>query len=701
MKRNRKIILFISVFVLIANLTAYGAKGTYKAAVSSSLTQNSVPGIQLATLEKSEKPRYLYPIFDKVDVVKDIVYAEKKNYKFEKQKLKLDLYQPSGDAEKKRPAIIWVHGGGFNQGDKQLGTQVDLATEFAKRGYVTISIDYRLGPPTIYDMPTTLTDINSDALDALKWLRANSTKYKIDTTHIAIGGDSAGGAISLNLANCGSTSGKNAGEKGIFAVIDMFGPPTALYTDINTGKVPVLIIHGDMDMVVPYKDSVNFAKKLKNAGIYYEFFTMKSEGHTVEGIYRDDIILHTSRFLYKLLGSYTNPIFTIDKDSIKVTPGDSFKVTLTRNKSFASLIGKMDIKLPKGWNISGSTDIPKDKNTMEYIVNIPSDCPKEDDYLLFNQTFGNNKKDKAILSARVINPVDVSLTSELGNNKDISTVIKVHNNSLSQRMKGNITIDGISDGDKLSLDFSVAASQDQKIVIPQNIKGNLSIWVILDTNVSWTFSTNMNCLKVPYADTKPIIDGKLDEWTDDTDIVLDGKVQPVQIPNWKGIDDLSGKTWMKWDEKYLYLAALVNDNVHYETQDDTFMWQGDSIQVAIDPWRSKGAGLNGYFEMGFALTNAGKTQKWRWIAPANFLVGQADYIKYAASSIGTKIYYEAAIPWSSMVNYDDKIEPGRVMGFSNIINENDGSGRTGYMEYGGGIGMSKDAKLFIDMMLCK
>ena len=60
--------------------------------------------------------------------------------------LKMDIYQPTSDTVTARPAIVWVHGGSFCCGNKSSPEIVDKASVFAKKGYVTVSIDYRLEP---------------------------------------------------------------------------------------------------------------------------------------------------------------------------------------------------------------------------------------------------------------------------------------------------------------------------------------------------------------------------------------------------------------------------------------------------------------------------------------------------------------------------------------------------------------------------
>jgi len=124
----------------------------------------------------------------------------------------LDLYQPSGaNLPEKRPAFIFIHGGGFTAGDKDAPTISELCESYAKRGYVCASIQYRLvdDDPTFEPGPfINLTDrfrsINAaaqDAAKAVRWLRQNASTYNIDPFRIGIGGSSAGAITSRYTAS--------------------------------------------------------------------------------------------------------------------------------------------------------------------------------------------------------------------------------------------------------------------------------------------------------------------------------------------------------------------------------------------------------------------------------------------------------------------------------------------------------------------
>src|SRR5690349_12275368 len=113
-----------------------------------------------------------------------------------KRPLFLDLYQPdTNDASFKRPIMIAIHGGGFLFGDK--GEMTSLCREFAARGYLCASINYRLVPddppgPAKDQYERAVLAAVADADHATRWLEANAAKYHADTSRMFIGGSSAG-----------------------------------------------------------------------------------------------------------------------------------------------------------------------------------------------------------------------------------------------------------------------------------------------------------------------------------------------------------------------------------------------------------------------------------------------------------------------------------------------------------------------------
>ncbi|MDH6307959.1 acetyl esterase/lipase [Dysgonomonas sp. PFB1-18] len=118
-----------------------------------------------------------------VQAIEGIIYS----VPVENRNLKLNLYRPQDD--NKYPVLLMVHGGGWSSGD--LSMQIPMAQQIASHGYVAIPVEYRLSPEAPY--PAAVLDLKT----AIRWIRANADAYKIDTTHIAISGCSAGGQLAM------------------------------------------------------------------------------------------------------------------------------------------------------------------------------------------------------------------------------------------------------------------------------------------------------------------------------------------------------------------------------------------------------------------------------------------------------------------------------------------------------------------------
>ncbi len=108
-------------------------------------------------------------------------------------KLSFDLYQPENiNVVGQRPAIIWIHGGGWVSGAK------DNARGYFKllaaQGFNVISVEYQLAPQVIY--PTQLNQINQ----ALQFIVKNSLQYQIDPNQLFLAGDSAGANLVSHYA---------------------------------------------------------------------------------------------------------------------------------------------------------------------------------------------------------------------------------------------------------------------------------------------------------------------------------------------------------------------------------------------------------------------------------------------------------------------------------------------------------------------
>lgn len=192
--------------------------------------------------------RYLTEIFSSVTVTSDVVYGNNLSVltgTLTATDLKCDVYEPTGDVLTERPLIIVFHTGSYLpkfQNRSPLGTKTDSAvvemcTRFAKRGYVAVSADYRLGwnPASGTQSVRTSTLLNAtyrgtqDARTCVRFFRydrANANTFKVDTSKIVCGGLGSGAIIAMAYASYNKLS-----EVGLPKFINLDLTPPAPYVD--------------------------------------------------------------------------------------------------------------------------------------------------------------------------------------------------------------------------------------------------------------------------------------------------------------------------------------------------------------------------------------------------------------------------------------------------------------------------------------
>lgn len=239
--------------------------------------------------------RYKDKVFTGVRKNRSVKYAQNTNLYGKMQDLYLDVYEPEGDVNTSRPLIIFMHGGAFMHGTRTDSYMVEFCQDFAKRGYVTVSMSYRLGvkdyfSPVAYG--EAIYRATQDAKAAVRFFRANASTYKIDTSRIFIGGGSAGAIAAIQAAywkqelvpsyldvkklgkleDAGGNAGYSSQVNGVIncwgAIIDT--------TWITSKSAPIVNIHGVNDEIVPYKSATMGQFSLY--GSYYIHQKAEKEG---------------------------------------------------------------------------------------------------------------------------------------------------------------------------------------------------------------------------------------------------------------------------------------------------------------------------------------------------------------------------------------------------------------------------------------
>lgn len=222
--------------------------------------------MQSAIAQSKPGKRYKDIIFNDIAIDKDLSYNSKAS-KDQKKSYLFDLYQPKGDDANARPLIIWMHGGGFKFGSKTAKGVKFWSKTFALRGYVCVSINYRLskGNPLFHfdDLLKASFYATQDAKLAVAYFRQNAAKYCIDPDKIILGGNSAGGFMALDVAysknedfgrvaNLPDDEVKRSSlpHQPIYAVINYWGGIYDLEW-LSNAKIPIISVHGSEDGLVP------------------------------------------------------------------------------------------------------------------------------------------------------------------------------------------------------------------------------------------------------------------------------------------------------------------------------------------------------------------------------------------------------------------------------------------------------------------
>ena len=218
---------------------------------------------------------------------------------------KLDIYLPD-KVKGPYPVIVSIHGGGYCTGDK-VGSDALAAWAGRERGYAVVSVNYRLSGEALF--PAQINDVKA----AIRFIKANASKYNLNPDKIAVWGSSAGGTLSALAGTSGDVKelqdlalGNSNQSDRVQAVVDWCGPMNLLTMDeqykesgvagyptntptsygskylgkqvnqvpdlavkanpetyISPDDPPVFIQHGTTDIWVPVQQSIEFAAKLE------------------------------------------------------------------------------------------------------------------------------------------------------------------------------------------------------------------------------------------------------------------------------------------------------------------------------------------------------------------------------------------------------------------------------------------------------
>lgn len=278
--------------------------------------------------------RYKHQLFATFDSSTNIQYGTAINLNNTSETLFADFFSPQNDTVAKRPLVLFVHGGGFQNGDKS-GGYISLSKKFfVGKGYVFASINYRLGieePKTNQQYFEALYRAASDVETSIAYFKKNADKYRIDTNNIFLIGSSAGskaimGAMYLPPSfitqkmrqavwgNIHFSALQQSLLPNVKGVIDCWGALPA-YNWLKPGAVPIFCVHGKADKTVPFDSSYSYhGFSYGGLILYHQALKMgiptgirlfENTGHTLDNnsLKQDSALQEINAWMYARLAS--------------------------------------------------------------------------------------------------------------------------------------------------------------------------------------------------------------------------------------------------------------------------------------------------------------------------------------------------------------------------------------------------------------
>ncbi len=231
--------------------------------------------------------------------------------------LRINIFQPAGYVPGRTyPAIVFFHGGGWRKGSVRQFEKD--CRHFAQRGMFAFTVDYRVSSR----QGSTPYESVQDAKSAMRWIRRNADRLGVQPDVIVAAGGSAGGHLALTLATIAGTDepGEDTTVSTRPAALVLYNPvvktskggndssmggkglTVSPVDHVKPGLPPVLIFHGEADVIVPIADIDEFCRRMNDAGNACEIkrYPDKAHGFFNKPDVKSEIIDVTDQFLVNL-----------------------------------------------------------------------------------------------------------------------------------------------------------------------------------------------------------------------------------------------------------------------------------------------------------------------------------------------------------------------------------------------------------------
>lgn len=482
--------------------------------------------------------------------------------------------------------------------------------------------------------------------------------------------DFAGGVATVAVTD------NDQGTKSLMAWSKMDNPDTDIAINVGTDKVTVADINGNT-----------------------------SEVKTENGI----LNLHVNQDPQYIIGNITSyeeatPDRTLNEASITMVEDD-----------IAHITGKLpdssyQVEIICSDNIKADPAEIKPDGTFAIKLNAGSNA-RENENLRVKFKKGDDIVYSGVVKVEYRNPAVVTSSIIYYRAGYWQLKLKVSNIKNGSPISGKVVLTDPTDmeiSEKQGVFKNIAAGGSKYLYLtiePKYTRSKLDIkgYVELDNGDKIDFSDTSYFVGLMHLAKAPNIDGKIAEGEYNTvaPVRLNTKDYVVnKLADYPGLEETSGEIYLNYDEKNLYLAAKIYDSAEGATGDSDHVWQNDSIQLALAEVADYNAPRTEYC-IGKDNNGVPTITRYAFMGTKTVAAGgegdaveMGDEIKLEIGRDGMYTVYEFKVPWNEVFGADRPVMDRRDLRFSALINDNDGLGRTGYVEFCPGIGGEKNPAYF-------
>jgi len=406
------------------------------------------------------------------------------------------------------------------------------------------------------------------------------------------------------------------------------------------------------------------------------------------------------------------PPIVVEKTALEVTADDvaTLRFTKNTNKNLTLKVEEMDhIKVIENNGFQG--------NKAEVKLSTSENSFDNYRFYVYAKDEAGNTFSQIPVTITIKDPIVCEIVTEQTSQDNFNhwqARVTVKNVSETKTLSGTITVTNPEEYResmpvKNIVNLQPGKSRDYMFNLPYQViskVANMNLEIALNTGETFAYEQKIDFGTASYADVKPVIDGEISskEWQGSW--IGSDKVEHVKLmSDWGGPDDLSFSGCVRWDEENFYFLSVVTDNIYNADAAgrSDYVWRGDSMQFGLDDRdivNPIDAGVFTQFDVGDKAGFGPTVFRRSAYRELPTMVDAKDY-EFAIKRYADYTVFELKIPWVEVFGEEFVPYEGKRVRFSLCVNDNDGNGRRGWIEYNGGVASGRSIEKFGTLILTK